>query len=445
MLNITTIFFDLLCIITDNKDRVICSINLLKEDFIMENEILPKLLKRLEVELLRLGYSEGSMKFYRNRWQKLLKFAKEQNQMYFSEQLGIDFVETYFQIQAKDFEHQLCQKDTQELRVIRMVGDFQLHHTILRRYYKHHEILSDPYFVSISLDFRNYCVNKKDYSNVTVNHYVKQAERFMDYLISQRVTSCSQITLKLVHSYILTIAGYSYKTVEQIICAIRAFLRYLKNNDIILDDLAIKTPMIQSRKQTRIPSVWTKEELDALIKAIDRGNPKGKRDYAMILLASVLGLRIGDIKKLTLDCFNWRQNTLAFTQSKTREPIVLPLPTEVGWAIIDYLRYGRPNVETNIIFVRHIAPFLPFSEEDHLAQIIQGYMRIAHLPTLKKHRGMHSLRHTAASRMLEQGAPLSVISDILGHSDTDSTAVYLKVDMKRLKECCLNIPGGDEL
>jgi site-specific recombinase XerD len=283
-------------------------------------------------------------------------------------------------------------------------------------------------------------MSSKDYSNVTVNHYVKQAERFMDYLISQKVTDCSQITLKLVHSYILTIAGYSFKTVEQIICAIRAFLRYLQNEDIILDDLASKTPMIQSRKQTRIPSVWTKKEMDALIKVIDRGNPKGKRDYAMILLACVLGLRVGDIKKLTFDCFNWNKNQLAFTQSKTHEPVVLPLPAELGWAIIDYLRYGRPNVETNIIFVRHMAPFLPFAEGDHLAQIIQGYMRSAHLPTLKKHRGMHSLRHTAASRMLEQNTPLAVISDILGHSDTDSTAVYLKVDIAKLKECCLDTP-----
>ena len=325
-----------------------------------------------------------------------------------------------------------------------MIGDFQLHHTVLRRYYRHHEILSDLYFISTSSDFRRYCISDKKYSDVTVNHYVKQAERFMDYLISQKLTNCSQITLKMVHSYILTIAGYSPKTVEQIICAVRAFLRYLKYNGILLEDLAMKTPMIKSRKQTRIPSVWTKNELEALIKAIDRGSPKGKRDYAMILLASVLGLRVGDIKKLTLDCFNWSQNQLAFIQSKTCESIVLPLPTEVGWAIIDYLRYGRPNVETNIVFVRHIAPFLPFSEDNHLAQIIKGYMRIAHLPTLKKHRGMHSLRHTAASRMLEQNTPLSIISDILGHSDTGSTAVYLKVDLEKPKECCLDIQGGDD-
>lgn len=198
--------------------------------------------------------------------------------------------------------------------------------------------------------------------------------------------------------------------------------------------------MVQARKQARIPSVWTKDELDTLIGAIDRGNPKGKRDYAIILLACVLGLRVTDIKNLTFDCFLWEEKKLIFTQSKTREIVTLPIPSEVGWAVIDYLKYGRPKVDSPVVFIRHLAPFRPFSEGDHLYQLIRDYMRIAHLPTLKKHRGMHSLRHTAASRMLEHDTPLAVISDILGHTDTDSTAVYLKVDIHKLKECCLDTP-----
>lgn len=277
-------------------------------------------------------------------------------------------------------------------------------------------------------------------SKVTVEHYVKQSKRFMDYLISQGINDCHEITLSVINSYIRTLAGYSYKTVEQNICSIRTFLRYLLEADILKTDLASKTPMVQARKQTRIPSVWTKEELGLLIKAIDRGNQKGKRDYAIILLACVLGLRVTDIKNLTFNCFHWEEKKLVFIQSKTRETVTLPIPAEVGWAVIDYLKYGRPKVDSSIIFVRHIAPFLPFSEGDHLTQLIRDYMKIAHLPTLKKRRGMHSLRHTAASRLLEQDTPLSVISDILGHADTDSTSIYLKVDINKLRECCLDTP-----
>jgi site-specific recombinase XerD len=125
-------------------------------------------------------------------------------------------------------------------------------------------------------------------------------------------------------------------------------------------------------------------------------------------------------------------------QSKTRQPVELPLVPDVGWAVIDYLKYGRPKVDSDRVFVRHVAPFLSFSEGDHLEQLIRSYMEKAHIPKLKKRRGMHSLRHTMASVLLEKETPLPVISDIIGHLDTNSTAVYLKIDMERLAQCPLD-------
>ena len=196
--------------------------------------------------------------------------------------------------------------------------------------------------------------------------------------------------------------------------------------------------MIQARKQTRIPSVWTANELKKMIDAIDRGNPKGKRDYAIILLACRLGMRCGYIKHLKLEDFHWEEKKVVFIQSKTRSPLSLPLVPEVGWAVIDYLKYGRPKINSPFVFLKLKAPYGPFSEDDHLNQLIKRYMELAHLPTLKKRRGMHSLRHTMASMLLEKDTPLSTISDILGHTDTDSTAVYLKVDITKLRECALS-------
>jgi len=405
----------------------------------MQTKPLNELLQDLERSLQCLGYTEGSLKFYRNRWQMLLRLAKERNEVHYSERLGLDFVEKNFHILAKDFDKTLSQKDTQELRIIRMIGDFQLHHTVLRRYYKHKEILSEPHYVKISGAFQKHC-ETKGYSNVTIDHYVKQSARFMDYLYSQGVFNCREISMILINNYIKTLVGYTYKTVEQNICSLRAFFRFLLENGTLQVDFASKTPMIQARKQTRIPSVWTQEELKRLIEAIDRGSPKGKRDYAIILLACSLGLRCTDIKKLKPENFKWEGKKLEIMQSKTKKPLALPLTPEVGWAVIDYLKYGRPKVDSPYIFVRHMAPFLPFSDGDHLNQLIKGYMGTAHIPTLKKRRGMHSLRHTLASVMLESDTPVSVISDILGHADVNSTAVYLKVDLKKLKECPLDIP-----
>ena len=403
----------------------------------MDKTYLPDLISELEQELLRLGYTKGSMTFYRRRWNQLMAYAEDRGECYYTEQLGMDFLKEFFGITQEDFSRTLPQAETQEIRVIRMVGDFQLHHAVLRRYLKHKEILTTPFFVDIRSRFQSSC-EKKGYSQVTTEHYVKQSSYLMDYLAAQGMNDFTAVTLDTVNAYIRTLAGFSYKTVEQHICSLRAFFRFLYQEGIMPDDLAAKMPMVKARKQTAIPSVWTHEELKQLVGAIDRGSPKGRRDYAIILIACRLGLRCTDIKNLCFENFNWTEKKICFTQSKTGQPMELPLVPDVGWAVIDYLRYGRPKVDSSRIFVRHMAPFLPFAEGDHLDQLIRTYMVKAHIPMRGKHRGMHSLRHTMASVLLEKDTPLPVISDIIGHLDTNSTAVYLKVDMERLAECPLD-------
>lgn len=403
----------------------------------MDKTYLPDLISGLEQELLRLGYTKGSMTFYHRRRNQLMAYAEDRGECYYTEQLGMDFLKEFFGITQEDFSRTLPQAETQEIRVVRMVGDFQLHHAVLRRYLKHKEILTTPFFVDIRSRFQSSC-EKKGYSQVTTEHYVKQSSYLMDYLAAQGMDDFTAVTLDTVNAYIRTLAGFSYKTVEQHICSLRAFFRFLNQEGIMPDDLAAKMPMVKARKQTAIPSVWTQEELKQLVRAIDRGSPKGKRDYAIILIACRLGLRCTDIKNLCFENFNWTEKKLCFTQSKTGQPMELPLVPDVGWAVIDYLKYGRPKVDSSRIFVRHTAPFLPFAEGDHLDQLIRAYMVKAHIPMRGKHRGMHSIRHTMASVLLEKDTPLPVISDIIGHLDTNSTAVYLKVDMERLAECPLD-------
>jgi integrase/recombinase XerD len=406
----------------------------------MQKQLLTELIHDLEQEMLRLGYSKYPMRFFCRRWRTLLQFAKERGELFYSEQLGIDFLEKHFNIFEKDDNRGLSEGDLRELRVIRMIGDFQLHNTILPRCCKHKDELIDPSFITLRNQFQLYCEGK-GYSKTTTAQYVKNSARFMHYLASQNVTDCKEISLLLIHAYIKTLAGYASITIRHNISYVRVFLRFLLEIGEVQTDFAAKTSMVQVRKQTRIPSMWTKDELQKLITAIDRGSPKGKRDYAIILLACCLGMRTSDIKNLKKEDFHWEEKKLIFIQSKTKSPLFLPLTPEVGWAVIDYLLYGRPNIDSPYLFVRHRAPFGPF-EEGNLCYLIKTYMGLAHLPTLNKKRGMHSLRHTMASMLLEKETPLSTISDILGHIDTNSTAVYLKVGMQKLKECALTLEEG---
>lgn len=111
----------------------------------MDKTYLPDLISGLEQELLRLGYTKGSMTFYRRRWNQLMAYAEDRGECYYTEQLGMDFLKEFFGITQEDFSRTLPQAETQEIRVVRMVGDFQLHHAVLRRYLKHKEILTTPF------------------------------------------------------------------------------------------------------------------------------------------------------------------------------------------------------------------------------------------------------------------------------------------------------------
>ena len=404
----------------------------------MNSLSLQDLIARLEKEFYRLHYNEATIKYYRMMWRRIVVFFENEGVDHFTEEVGMRFLDEQYNFFELEKAGELTQSIINAFRVVRMLGDFQQHGSILRRYCKQKELLHNDEFKEILQHFANRC-RQKEYSKVTQNHYRKISEQFLSFLESQEIVSYADITAKHVSGYINTLLGYSYKTVELYLCALRSFLRYLHTNDLHPQDLAETIPAIKARKQNRIPSVWTPVHVAKLLDVIDRGNPAGKRDYAMILLVARLGLRTMDIKHLKLDNLKWSDNRIELIQSKTSGVLSLPLLADVGWAIIDYLKNGRPKVECPYVFLRHLAPLEPFSDEDILHQIVVKYMKLAKIPiSPQKKKGMHSLRHALASRLLEENTPLSVISDILGHVSSDSTAVYLKVNVDMLRECALN-------
>ncbi|MDQ6944857.1 MAG: tyrosine-type recombinase/integrase, partial [Actinomycetota bacterium] len=155
-----------------------------------------------------------------------------------------------------------------------------------------------------------------------------------------------------------------------------------------------------------------------------------------------LGLRSIDVKRLELCDFDWPGNRLSVVQAKTGHQVWLPLLKDVGWAVIDYLRSGRPASDCPQVFLRHTAPIGPFSDQDHLHQVLVKHARAAHVPVGEERRhGMHSLRHTLATRLMEDGTPVEQIADILGHQSVESTGVYLKSSLGLLATCALDPDG----
>jgi integrase len=208
----------------------------------------------------------------------------------------------------------------------------------------------------------------------------------------------------IIGAFVATLAGYQAKTVEHKLCAVRSFLRFAGSDGLVDGAVLEAVPAAKSSRQARIPSVWDPTDVTKILQAVDRGNPCGRRDYAIILLITRLGLRGIDVKRLRFGDLDWPGNRLSVVQAKTGHRVQLPLLKDVGWAIIDYVRSGRPRSDCPEVFIRHTAPIGPFSDQDHLHQILVKHARTAHVPLGEKRRhGMHSLRHTLATRLKRRG------------------------------------------
>lgn len=407
----------------------------------MNLEMITEGLKQL---LQENNYTPATIRFYEREWSKIQSFLTEEygNADYDMER-GLKYLENHYGFITKYNDGTLSQQRVQLLRVVHMLEDYRLHQVLTRRYYaSKNPITLNAYYSDVSADYSKY-LDSTDLSMSTIGHYKGISLVFMDYLQQRKMESTMNITMDTCNSYLKTLAGYSFKTIEQNVCGIRHFLRFLYSAGMLSADYAVKIHMPAVSKSAKIPSAWKLDELKAMLSAIDRKSPIGKRDYAMILLACILGLRIGDIKNLRFQNFNWGDKKLSLIQHKTHKPLTLPIPDAVGWAVIDYIKNGRPQYyETDHVFLKHMPPFDPIGNENHMQQQLVRYMRKAGIDQrTKKHSGFHSLRHSAASMLLEMETPLPIITDILGHSDSDVTAVYLKTDLKKLAECVLSPEG----
>ncbi|MCL1882320.1 MAG: site-specific integrase, partial [Defluviitaleaceae bacterium] len=402
---------------------------------------LNALLVRLEAEMIRVGYSEEStIPFYRFQWKHLLKLASERDESVYSKELGDSFLSARCRATLSEVETAPEEYDRRKRRIIKMIDHFVESGEIINHYHNGRKY-EFRRFADVYALFENYCINK-NLSSATKQYYTKCIRQFLSFLTDSGVSSCSELDVNMLHEFFLTIEGYTQKTVNNYASAMRNFCRCLFEAQKTGTDLSLKVPRLHGRRQCNIPSVWTLDELEKFFGAIDRGSPIGKRDYAIVLLACRLGLRGSDIKNLKFRNILWKENKISLLQSKTNTELTAPLPKDVGWALIDYIKHGRPSVQSDTIFLKHVAPFTGFSENCRLTQMIRNYMRKAKIPKLNKKRGLHSLRHTMASMLLEKDTPLSTISSMLGHSSTDITSVYLKVDIAKLKDCSLELSNN---
>lgn len=284
---------------------------------------------------------------------------------------------------------------------------------------------------------------ERELSRPTVRDRKKGAANFILFLSGEGLEYSDRIGPEHVDSYLMQFKDMSIKYRASIVCAVKDYLGYLYEHEYSTTDLRCCLPKLRVPRSTDRQHLWTKEELQKVLNAVDREDPTGKRDYAILILTIYTGLRSRDVRCLRNGDVNWEEKTLHIIQGKTGEPVDLPLSDPVGWAIIDYLKNGRPKTNSDRLFVRHSSPHGPLGSTASLDTVLTKYILKAGIEVRSgEHYGMHSLRKTLATNMLVSGAALPVITQTLGHQDPKSTELYLQTDIHGLMQCALDPDDG---
>ena len=391
---------------------------------------LTELIQAVAIECESLKYEKETLENFNDTWQAFKSYSENKQELFYKEQIAAQFLKELFDYPERIPNSRIARA---MIRAMRVIGDYHIFGRLLIHNGKLQSFMSEDFRQAI-LNFTDQC-KKRNNADQTIQRRIRVIHKFFEHLTGSGVDACNDITPQHISSFVTGLAGYSKKTSDQYLESLRVFFKSLYFSGQRKDDLSKSVPTLYYPKQDRIPSVWSANDIEQLLSVIDRGNPKGKRDYALIFLVTQLGLRTSDVLNLKLENINWSESRIEFVQQKTGISVNLPIVEDLGMAIIDYLKYGRPKSNEPYLFLKHIQPFDRMKNGHYL---ITQYLVKAGIPLkTAKHHGLHSLRHTLASRLLEQDVPLEIISSILGHTTVESTKPYLHIDIENLRKCAL--------
>ena len=276
------------------------------------------------------------------------------------------------------------------------------------------------------LSFERYLVSERGLAPGTIVGYVMHARWLVEGLERDGVAglSAGEVTGAVLRK---ASSGVSVAGAQYFVSGLRAFLRFCFLEGLVEADLSQAALVVRGRRSSSLPRGISRADARALLDSCDRRGALGRRDYALIILLLRLGLRRGEVARLTLDDIDWRAGELVIHGKGGRDDR-LPLPADVGAAIAAYLQRGRPASDRREVFLRARAPYAPIASGT-VASTVRRACRRAGIAEV----GSHRLRHTTACEMISAGVPIVRIGQVLRHSSLQSTAIYARVDIEQLR------------
>ena len=316
---------------------------------------------------------------------------------------------------------------------------------VLHRFLRERKIIPAPKLVRLSPlqveanRYATYLREVRGLAEVTISGQLLYVNRFLAFLdFARKRPALTQLRHGQIEDFVRLMAQtHNRYSLLGLVLTLRSFLRFEFSQGVLRRPLheQIDVPRIYARE--RLPTVLTREQVQALLRSIDRGSLNGLRDFTMLYLIAVYGLRRSDIVSLRLDDIDWRCGVLHVMQTKTRRPIALPLMDEAGDVLARYLRRARPQTERRELFLRTQAPAGPLVPSA-VNVILQNRLKRGGLDFGKF--GPHALRYSLAVHLLRRGVAVKSIAEALGHRDYRSTAQYLRLDLDDLRAVGLPVP-----
>ena len=391
-------------------------------------------------ELRRLNLSPRTVYGHCKELREFADYCAQNAMQIYSPDTGLIYFLQRYGLDMADSTVKLTEQQRATRRTIRFLDDIYQFGCARRN--SHHDYKVPPAYADVLESYLSDCI-KNNGAPGTIDVKRTKLKQFLCYLDGRRIL-LPDITASDVSDYMTTLYQYKRETIHIISSVLRDFFRYLHTSGILENNLAGDVPRPKIYVEESFPETWTPEEIRQLLSAINRKTAIGKRDYAMILLAVLLGMRAGDICALNFKEIDWRKKVITYTQQKSGKINTLPLLPLIGEAIIDYLKNGRLDSDCDNVFIRHIHPYGAIASSSTLSETIKRYMRQAGL-TIKSRKVAHSMRHTVASTLLRNGVPLMTISNIMGHDTPKTTIAYTKVDIPALRKCALSYGARREL
>jgi len=296
-----------------------------------------------------------------------------------------------------------------------------------------------PWLITAVMAHQNFCREQRGISDVTIYRYSEDVQRFLRFFEQQGGKNWNDLSGKLFSQFLLTLPQIKRKTRLAFMVSLRSFFHSLFCLGMITKDWSDCLPKVAPPWDSAESYRWKDEEIERLLGSIDRSSGIGKRNYAFILIAVRLGVRSGDICSLRLEDIDWVHSAIRFTQRKTGIGIALPLLPDVGLAVIDYLRHGRPKSGRREVFLMHQFRGKKPLKSRHSWRFLDKLKRKAGIQIPSGvHAGFHSFRHTLATRLLEEGSVWPTISSVLGHVNPDSTQIYAKASIPLLRKVAID-------